>query len=152
MWEKCSDELSNYVNHAEQRGEEKREKGWSLSQHMRLSGYGRKEGLLISVSFVCLSYMFWLRFPKLCKDVGPLSVLKLRNLITKSPRQMWKLQPKYIICNSACFTAFSNKWMKAQNQTSCAIFFARRAEQGSCLSSHCCGLTCVFQFRCWHTR
>lgn len=156
MWEKCSDELSNFVNHAEHRGEEKGGKGWSLSQHMRLSGYGRdsqdmveKEGLLISVSF-CFSYMFWLKFPKLCRDVGPLSVLKFRNLITKSPRQMWKLQPKYIICNPACFTAFSNKWMKTQNQTSCAISFAHRAEQGSCFSSHCCGLTCVFQFRCWH--
>lgn len=68
-----------------------------------------EKGLLVPVSFVCLSYMFWLRFPKLCKDVGPLSVLKLRNLITKSPREMWKLQPKYIIRNSTCFTGFSYK-------------------------------------------
>lgn len=58
MWEKCSDELSNYVN---QNTEEKKKKGkgWSLSQHMSLSGYGKKkEGLLISVTFLCLSYMF----------------------------------------------------------------------------------------------
>lgn len=82
-----------------------------------------KQGLLISVSFMCFFYMFWLRFPKLCKDVGPLSMLKLRNLTTKSPRQMWKLQPKCIICNSTCFTAFSNKCMKTQNETSCANFF-----------------------------
>ena len=109
-----------------------------------------KEGLLTSVSFIRLSYFFWLRFPKLWENVGPLSLLKLRNLITKPPRQMWKLWPKYIICNSTCFTAFSKKWMKTQNETSHVIFFACRHEQGSCLSCQCCGFTCVFQLKCWH--
>lgn len=29
-------------------------------------------------------------------------------------------------------------------------FFACGPEQGHFLSCYCCGLTCVFQFRCWH--
>lgn len=83
-----------------------------------------KEGLLTSMCFICLPHMFWLRFPKLCKDVGPPSLLNLSNLNPKSPRQMWKLQPKYIICNSTCFTVFSNKWIKTKTKTSHAIFLS----------------------------